>query len=339
MAGMYEKDQVLKVADVGDSIFVAESDKTPVSRLLKRGKRPEQMTVSWPVEKYPTRGFKGTPDGTDKSSFSKVTRDPLSVYAQWLLSPGWMVSKLANLTNAHGVGRNERAHQAAKDALLLARMCEQLLLSNQDCQIEAEPSQPYETRGILQWLSPTEQATLPVPEKYRPSAACVFSDALDAFLPSSMEAMLEAAANEKKAPVDLTGFTGIKLKSRMSTWAQRDTTVTATNQNLASFTLNASEKKLINVVDFFEFDAGNVKTIPSWYLATDPETGETTDYTTRSGAFIDLSMWELRFLQAPQSYVESPKSGGPRGYHDMVLALAGLNPLGQCMVLSNKDDT
>jgi hypothetical protein len=104
---------------------------------------------------------------------------------------------------------------------------------------------------------------------------------------------------------------------------------------IQSFNLNASEKKFMQIVDFFQFDAGVVKTLLSWYMLCTTTTGENSAYTTRSGAFLDLSMWEIAFLQAVQAYMEPPKSGGPRGYHDAVYILKCLNPLGQCMVKTN----
>jgi hypothetical protein len=38
--GLYESGLVLKMQEVGDTIFCAESLKTPFSRLLKRGSKP-----------------------------------------------------------------------------------------------------------------------------------------------------------------------------------------------------------------------------------------------------------------------------------------------------------
>jgi len=334
MPGMYESDQPMKIAELGDSIYIAESEKTPFSRLLKRGGQPNQMLSEWPVQNYPRRGFAGTVDGTDKAEFDHTTRQKMEGYGMWLMSPGWMVAKLANLTKAAGVGRTEKAKQAKDDALLLAHQHERQLLSAVDTQAEAKPAAAYRSRGAFSWLSSDAQGVKPVPDGYRPASACRYTGALGSFAPSHLEAMLEAAATAKRAPVDLTAFVGIKLKTRMSSWVQRQATV-ADHEATLSYNLNAKEKKLLQVVDFFEFDAGNVKTIPSWYLRTDETTGEDTDYTPRSGLFLDLAMWELCFFQKPASYIEPPKSGGPRGYHDVVYILKCMNPLGQCAVETN----
>jgi hypothetical protein len=330
---MYEADQVLKVADVGDTIFIAQSEKVPFSRLLKRGKKPSQMLSQWPVQVYPDRAFAGTLDGTDIASFEHTNREQIEAYGMWMRTAGWMVSRLANLTQTHGVKGKKASKQAEDDGLILAQMIEKQLLSADDTQAEAAPSTPYRSRGAFSWLANTAQSVLPVPVNYRPASACIYSSAIASFLPSSMEAMLEAAATAKKGPVDLTGYVGIKLKAQMATWAQRDPDAEADEASaLVQYNIDVKEKRLIQVVDFFEFEAGKVRTFPSWYLYCTNTTGAVSDYSTRSGIFVDMSMWELCFLDEPAAYLEPPKSGGPRGYHDAIYILRCKNPLGQCMV-------
>lgn len=331
MAGIYERDMVLKVADVGDTIFVAQSQKVPFGRLLKRGKRPKGMLFEWPAQKFPNRKFAGTLDGTDMVSFNHTNRDKLTGVAMWLRTEGWMVTRLAQLTQTHGVKGTEQAKQAADDSLILAQMMEKQMLSDGDLQLESD-AKPYRSRGVYSWLSAIAQGVLPVPAVYRPAAACAYTGALASFAPASLEAMLEAAATQKGESVDLTGLVGIKLKAQMASWAQRVAEGADTAQAIQRYNMDAGDKKLLNVVDFFEFESGRVRTFTHWYQLHSEETGEPTDYTTRSGAFLDLKQWELRYLDPPASYVEPPKSGGPRGYHDSVYALACNMPAGQCYV-------
>jgi hypothetical protein len=340
MPGMYEQQQPMKREELGDEIFNVESHETPFLRLLPKGDTPNQMLAEWPVQAYPRRGFKGVVDGYDVDEYNKTTREKVQAYSQWLME-SWMVSKLANVTNAAGVQRNERAKQATDALLLLNKKLERLYLSNQETAAEAGAAQAYETRGALRWLQTAAQATLPVPADFRPPAGCVHTGALSTLTPTVLETMLETASRAKLAPVDLTGFVGIKLKSRMSTWGQKvladQSAAASTTIVTQQYNLNAADKRLIHVIDEFIFDAGRVKTIPTYYLACDPETGEDTDYTSRSGIFVDIGMWEKRFLQMVESVVEPPKSGGPRGYHDVITLLACKNPLGQCMVYSDTD--
>ena len=336
MKGMYEKDQPLKVQEVGDTIFAVESHETPMGRLIPRGSRPAGTLSSWPVQEYPRRPFGGTFDGYDVDKYNSTTREPLKVYAQWLLE-SWLVSKLAELTQTHGVRpKTEKAKQAADALLLLKKKVERLLLSFQDTAPETGVKTPFLSRGMLRWLDNTAQGVEPVPAAFRPPAACVHKTELSNLTAAAFEDMVSAAAEQKMSPVDLFGVCGIKLKRQMSDWTQRGDTDNDILP-LQRFNLNAADKKLIRGVDRFEFDAGTVETALSWYIACDPATGKDTAYTPRSGLFVDLSMWELRYLQPIQSVVEPPKSGGPRGYHDTVLTIEAKNPLGQLLVYTNQD--
>jgi len=329
MPGIYERDLSLKVAEVGDTIFIAQSDKVPFSRLLKRGKKPENMLSSWPVQVYPDRAFEGTLDGSDIETFEHTNRESIAAYAMWLRTKGWMVTRLANLTKTWGVKGKEETKQAKDDGLILAKMVERQLLSDDEMAVESGEV-PYRSRGTFKWLSPTEQAVNPVPANYRPDAECAYTGTLADFKPTSMETMLEAAATQKNEAVDLTGYVAIKLKTCMSGWAQKHVEDVNTAQALTRYNLDAEDKKLIRVVDFFEFDAGAVKVFPTWNLLHTAATGERTANSLRSGLFLDMDMWEICFLDNPASYLEPPKSGGPRGYHDTVYLLKCLNPTGQC---------
>ncbi len=334
MAGMFETDLPLKVADLGDKIFIAESEKVPFSRLLKRGKKPVNMLCEWDCQKYEDLAFQGTLDGSDMSSYSHSTRETLRAYGMFLRTAGWLVSKLAQLVKTADV-KNEAAKQASDDSLSLARMIEKQLLSQDETAAESG-STAYCNRGVFKWLQNGAQAVQPVPSDFRPASACCYTGAIGDFLPSHLITMLKAMANAKKAPVDLTGIVGIDVKSQMSTWAQRDPDAEADEAAaLVSYNLNASEKKLIQAVNTFEFDSGNVTTFPSFYLAHTNSTGAATAYTPKSGIFIDLDMWELCFYQNPMSWKNPDLGGGPRGYHDAVYISKSLNPLGQGYILSN----
>jgi len=331
MPGMTELDQPMKIQELGDTIYIAEAEKTPFGALLPRGDTPNQVLNEWPVQKYPDRGFGGTVDGTDIDSFNSTTRKKMEGYCMWLMTEGWLVTKLANLTKAAGVGRNEKAKQAKDDALILAQMQEKQMLSNLDLQTD-DGVIPYRSRGAFSWLDPDAQALKPVPAGFRPGAASRYEDALTDYGPGDCVAQLQQASLEKKGPVDLTYFSGMLLKSQMSGWAQHSDDV-GSKTAIENFNTDAATKRIMHVVDFFEFDAGKVKTILSWYLYCLEATGALSDFSQRSGVGLDLSMWEVDFMQQPMAWRDPPKSGGPRGWHDVVYILKCLNALGQISTL------
>jgi hypothetical protein len=333
---MYDADKPLKVQEVGDVIIMPVSDQAPFARLLKRGKKPANMLSEWPMQLPQDRGFAGIVDGLDQTTYDKTTRDKAEAYGMILRSRGWMVSQLANVTEAHGVGAKEKAKQKADDATEFALMLEKQLLANVDTRAEAGGGVTYRSRGAAYWLQNGAYGVKPIEAGYRVPTACDFTSPLDEFDAVDMEAMVEAAAIARKKPVDLVGYVGLKLKARMSSWAQRVTTV-ANVTELARTTLQPSDDKLKFSVNFFEFDGGMVKAIPSFYLGYDETTGAMTDYSARSGLFLNMDMWELSFLQPIRSVELEDKGGGPRGFHDGIYILKCACPLGQLRVWTQLD--
>lgn len=335
MAAMFERDQreALKIAELGDSIFNAEDTKTPMTAMLKRGKKPSQMLATWPVQAYPRRKFTGTLDGTDISAFTHTNRDSLTATGMLMTSGGWMVTRLMALVQQAGV-KNEKAKQITDDALLFAQMVERQICSDMDCVVE-NGMNPWQSRGIFSWLNPSAQAAQPVNALYRPAAACQITTPVDEITPAAFETALAAAAGQTRQRVDLTGYVGLALKTQMSLWAQKVTI--SGEQALQQYTQTVASKKIQRIVDFFEFEAGTVKTVASWNNLCASATGLDSIYTSRSGAFIDLSMWELCWYDAPSAYELPKQSGGDRGYTDAVYLLKCKNPLGQVSILTGLD--
>jgi hypothetical protein len=338
MAGLFDASKPLPIPEIGTNIINSQSDKVPFLRMVKKGPVPKQMLQSWPVEEYPDRGFLGTLDGVDVTSYSHFTRAVMESYAMLLRTGGVQVSKLANLTVDAGVGRKQEiARQIMLDGKVLAQMMERACLSQLDHRIQAS-STPYRTRGAFQWLNPSAQAQKPVPAAFRPPAAAARSDVgLAQITDTVVESMLEAMAVQKKGPVDLKCIAGLKAKRAMSLWGQKVTGLETTEQAITSMNLNAADKRLLQVIDKFEFDSGVFYSMVSFYLATDETSGEATDYTSRSALFLDTSMWRIGYLQEPQAFTNPDLGGGPRAYHDTVFVLQCLNTMGQGYILSAQD--
>jgi len=333
MAGIYEVDLTGKLQEIGDSIFIAESEKTPITRLLRRGKKPVAMLCDWIAQKYPDRAFTGTLDGVDMTSFNKSTRVMIEGYAMLMRTEGWLVTVLAQLVRTAGV-KNESAKQAADDAIILAQMMEKQILSNLDTRVESG-SDTYRSRSMYSWLNPSAQSVKPVDATLRPNVLNTYTGAYGSFTPASLTIMLNSMAGEKKGPVNLTAPMGLSLKGQMSSWPQLTSASTNTQKSVSSFNIDASEKKLINAVDTFVFDAGTVDAVPSFYLMCTESTGAVSAYSPLSGLFLDLTMWELCFLLNPSTFEGVDAGGGPRGWHAAAYILKCLNGQGQGYVLTN----
>jgi hypothetical protein len=331
MAGLYDADKTpfLRVADVQDRIFMINPKKNPFTRLLKRGSKPSTMLLQWPLQKYPDRGYGGVLDGTDKTTFSKTDRENAAVYAMLMQSEGWMVSTIAEMTKTWGVA-DEVAKQKTDDAILFAQSIEKMFCSDVDTTVGSGQT-PYKTRGIFSWMDTDAQAQLPVPANFRPLAACEYTGTNANFTLAAFKTMLRAAAVDAGNQIDLVGYVGLDVKTRMTEW-QESLVATATDARRLSVT--QGEKKLTSAVNFFEFDEGNVSVMPTWNMLCDATTGAQTAYTPKSGVFINRDMWELRYFKDVQS-IELPNlGGGRRGFHEAALALVCYNPRGQLVVKS-----
>jgi hypothetical protein len=331
MTMMLERNQAIKLQDVGERVIVAQSTKTIAARLFPRGPKPVAMLTSWPLYKTPAEGYGGTMDGKDVTSFTSRNRTPVEGYAMLLRPPqGFMVGRIAKELATAGVP-NEVTFQMTQDGLALGLMIERALLGSMEMQAEAPPATPYQFRSAWGWLDTGAQAVKPVPDGFRPSAACNLTTTIAAFGENNLEACVTAARIDKQDGVNLTGLVGIRLKQAMSNWGARVTTVADVTQ-LVQSTRSQADKDLNRIVDYFRFDGGMVRTVVSDYLLTDPATGEQTAASTRSGIFVDPSQWSLDWLAQPAAYMLPDLGGGPRGYHDAICRMRCLSALGQFWV-------
>ncbi len=336
MPGMYEKDLPIKSQEVGTTIYNLKSAATPLTRLLKTGPQLNEELSSWEVENYPEDPHGGTLDGTDKATlgdYSKTDREKIEAHAQYMQSPGWHVSRRASYTKTPANMRSEKAHQAKRDGERFALMIEKRIGSDVDTRSESG-GVPSSIRGMFSWLQSAAQANKPVPAAFRPPSAAVFTAALSTLTPTAFEAMLAAMASQINSSVDLLMPCGLTLKRTMSTWLERDTEAGATDKAIAQYGLSKSDKKLIQVCNRFEFDSGIVTNMTHFHLLTDAN-GAPTDYTSRSGLLLNLSMWDIAYLSKPTHHENPDLGGGPRGYHDADFILRCRNAQGQGMIKTN----
>ena len=334
MAGMYYSDLPQKKQDVLDKVWNVESDKTPYMKLVKKGKQMLSMLSNSPVFDYNRSSLKGVVDGEDVKNFNKTDRALLEFYGQ-LVRESWFVGILANIMHTPELDNKEKAWQKAQALVTLKKTMERIALSDMDTAAEAKPDQAFETRGGFSWGSATAQSVKPVPVAYRPDSAQIYSGAIGDFVDTDLETMLKSASNAAGRAVIWMGLLGLDLKSRMSGWGQRDEDASATDKAVRQYNINASEKKFLDIINVFEFDAGIVHAMTSYDLHVDQATGEDTAYTSKSGLFMDMETMLIRFGMKLDGKELPDLGGGPRGYWSSVFANICRNPSTMCMVESN----
>lgn len=326
MAQMTEQDQVAKRESLADLIAVAESDKTPYKSMIEKRKGPDQMDHSWQVKAYRVVGHGGVMDGKDATDFNFTPTERVHCYAQksW---DGVGVSDLAGETVNAGKKGGEMASQVTDALVVVGQIIERRCLSASDTQKQAAPKTPYETRGAFSWLSPTAQATFAVPETFRPNSDQLYSGTLANFSENSLLALARAAYKRRKGPATLDGFLGIDLKAKHSDFTRYSDEI-ADQVPIRRFNQDADSKALINVIDRVVLDTGTIRLHASSHLYTDPATGADTDYTHRSGVYLDMEMAGLAYTRLPRVFPLQYAGGGNKKVVDTVFLHQIDNPVG-----------
>lgn len=342
MAGLYDVDKVQKIPDFGTSIFRIDARQNPLSRLMKVGKKPKQMTMEWKAQADADKGFGGNPEGTDKTDgFGHSTKTPIKGSCMISQSEGWHVTDVAEETEEAAIA-DAVVDQTADDSFNFARMLEKQRLSAMVAREEGGGN-VAQSGAVFYWLNPVHAAAteaellLPVPSAFRVPSACWLTGALSTLTPGRFEAAVRAAAEAQNKSVTLAGFVGSNLKHVMSMWLQKLTVASGTEVAQTVYTLSAKDKVYLSAVDTFTFDGNTVTVIPAYNMLCDPTTGAKTAFSERSGAFLDLSLWEQVYLKPIKAHRDDTKSGGPRGFHKAIHGLKCFKPIGQLAVYSGQD--
>jgi len=332
MAAIYEATQIGKRQEISEKIFNVESDKTPFLSLLKKGPTPNQMLMSWQGYVFPAVASTGILDGTPSTLRNSVARVLVEGCAQHFRRE-WGVTTLADLTNVAGVGRNEVGWQRAQAMILLKRMIEQQLLSADDCAVESGDT-PWTTRGVFSWLSNSAQSTKPVDSTLRNASGAIYTGALASLTESAFRDVLEAAYGETREPVSLDGFVGTDLKAALDDFTNIYPVASTTSQPRTAYHVmdnNSYQSK----VEWLRFSVGDVRLHLNPFLAYTTSTGAASAYSPKSGAFLNMDMWELAWLKSPANTNLAADGSGVNGFIDAVAGLKCFNPRGQGKVYSN----
>lgn len=325
MASMTEAVQVGKRQEIADAIFNIQPEATPVLSLLKKGPMPKQMLATWQAEVYPDVSSTPAIDGAAVSTYDRIDRYLLQGYGHFFRK-SWAVTKLAQLTDVAGIGRNEAGHQLKAAMLLLKRMIEQQILSDDDT-VADTGSVGYKMRGMGSWLDDDAQGTLPVNAAIRPATATQYTGAAASLTETLFRTALEAAYEAKKAPLSLTGIVDKDLKAIIDDWTNTYPVASTTSQPKTVYNVQGNNVYQSNVTQV-KFSVGEATLMLSEFIKRTTSTGAV-NALPGAGYFIDPSMWDLCYMEKPANTNLPVDGSGKRGYIDAVAILRCFNPLGQ----------
>ena len=335
MAGLFERDQVGKRQDLADVIANVEVESTPYASMIPKLKKPVNVQQTWQVESYKTVGHAGVLDGLDAENFDHTGRAELSGRSQKVWNnPG--ISDFASEAVVAGLRRGEMAHQIAVSIVNVKRIIEKRLLSNEESQAD-DGAVPNETRGIFKYIQATAQSHYAIDEDYRTPAAQIDADgALDTITEATFLAQTRSAFKERKGRGSWDGIVGIDLKAVFTDFS-RYVPDKASHTVVRTINQDAMKNAVRLVVDLLELDTGTVRLHPSAFLRTDPDTGDDTDYTHRSGVFLDIKMCGLAYTRFPRVRKLEDKGGGPRAIVDAIFAHIVRNVLAMMKIECDAD--
>lgn len=328
-------DKPMRVNDYHSVVIDSANTEAAFLGVLPNGKTPKELKDTWAVRRAPRIKKPESNDGLDKTAgWGNVIPLTLEGVCEIMESEGWAVGRVANKLRAGYESQVSAADQRAADATAFALSIQRLFLSNQECRVGTK-ALPGRTRCLFSWLSSAVHGVAGVAEvdaEIRPSATQIYTGNFDDFNEESLKAMLLAAYAKRRAPVSLTGYVGIDLKSKMSLWNEL-VPVTAALESARSIAKKADALEV--VVDVFKYDAGTVRTLVQNDLLCDVSQDDMphTYQTPKAGAFLDLDMWELAWLERIEHMDDQDMGGGPRGHHFATGRLNCLNPAWQCAVI------
>lgn len=341
MATLYTTSLGMIANDFHSGVVASVSDKCPLIGLMPEGKTVKNWDDKWAVESFPTGDNPAVGEGVDKiAGFTSQVPYYLEGKCQIFRSAGWHVSK----QKADGLNKsaeevaNAKAKQQALDSRNLLVSTEKVIGSMQEAAEVTTTVVTRYTRGMPQWLSPNAHAVQDVNAAVRPTAAQWYNGSFESFSEDKLREMLLACALQRKGPVALMGFVGLELKQKMSYFTTKveksDALTDVRSVNMEN------GRKFSMMVDLFEFDGCSVKAVwmPRLFCDSASAGMPETDYTTTSGIFPDMSMWELAYFNR-MAHIDCSKldtGAGPRGYHEFEARLRCLNPMGQAVAYMKK---
>jgi len=339
MAGLFESDIVatdLQLHEQGDALIKVVNVDTPFTKMVKKGKTQVNKLAAWGAYFPSEGGDVARAEGEDKTDgFGSNKPVTLKSVVQLNRSQGWMITDLAKRTGtAHAKSEAQRiAEQKLADGESFLQMRERIMLSAQTPILADDAADgKYRTTGGFTWLNPTQPGTLfDVPATCRLTAAQFHSSTLAALTETAFRNLMAATAERINTTAKWTGLVGLTLARQMSAWAG----LVAVTTGLRAVRDMESET-LKNVVTSFKWPEGQVDIQTHFRLACDPLTGLKTDYSPRSGLFIDPEMWRVAHMQPIEHKDGLDQGGGPRGWWEDMFVLQCLQPMGQFAVYVDK---
>lgn len=322
-----EADLAGKRQSIANVVANVVSDATPFTSMQEKRERPKQVLHSWQVKSYPKTGHRGVLDNKDATNFSSNPRSEIQMRGQktWY-NPA--VSDFADEDEIVGIkGGSEMAEQIADAIIAVAFQIEKRCLSNEDAKVDDGVKTGNETRGMIQYINDGAQALYPIPVNFRTPTPQIYSGTLANFNQGSFETQCQSSYKQRKGPFKMHAFLGVELKASFTNFGFYQPNVNNLTP-IGQMTTEAKSKKMIKAIDNLVMDTGEVDLHITSFLYTDPDTGEDTAFTHKSGIVTDMNMCGLAYTRKPRVVRKPYDGGGQKAIVDAIFIQMADNVLG-----------
>lgn len=331
---LYTIDKNLQKTDLLGGFIHARVEETPFLAMLARGSRVNSWKSQYEIKPFVEAYDAAITEGVRKpQTFKKNIGPQIEAQTQLFRSIGYSVTRQAQkMKNSENDNvQNSLGFQKAQDGLGLAKSIERALLSIQEAVPFTGEGDIARTRGAFSWLDPAQHAVMPIADGYRPPLE--FTKTLEEFTNDELQRIMDELCTQINAKVHLVGLVGNRLKTHMSQFLGK-VSLTQNVESGARANIDADANKIRLVVDFFEYDGGELKVMTNFNLNALPSAGFADRAEMRtSGIFIDPKMWELRTLYDMEETVLTDEGQGASGFYEAMYQLRCKNPMGQCRIM------
>lgn len=321
---LLEQNQIGKREDLADYITRIDAKSKPLLAMIPKEKELTNTRCDFQVDNFEAAEDNAVLDGADVETFDNASpeRAVLSVYCQKFRDSAMVSDMAEEVSNVAGLSKGELAESIMKKLEKLSRDIESALCSDNDTQAQAGET-PYKTRGLGSWIKATAQSVLPVDSAYLTPAAAIDTTAMASLTEDIINDVLQASYQQTGKVQDFSLLCGPTLKRQFSRFSRVQFASTNVASTIRTYTSNASEKKICNVIDRFEGDFGNIELHPTLFNASFTSAAANL----RRGYLLLMPLLAMKWKRYPRVKQLEDRGGGPRFLVDAIGALKVKNPL------------
>lgn len=256
--------------DLSDELVLLDADSMVFTSMVKKGRPPENVEFSAPVDKRLAGRLGGQADHAtvDRTAVSNMhaNRDRLRGTIQHFRETHGESLVAQVVQNAAGV-EDVFVDGRMKAMVRLKEDMELTFLSQQDS-VAGTTSQEFLTRGAAMWIDDGAQpnSDYAVPSAFRPASALnVDKAAVTDVTESDIRDLLQALREARKKPVEVTGFCSLDMATRFDDYFT-DGAVTNTSTPVRRFTTPGATGAYEIGITSYKTRFGRVDIVPTTYL-------------------------------------------------------------------------